>query len=54
MANGAGPEAMEGILGTTSWYWKLPSEENHQKGMAFVKKYEEKFNRYPSSAAASA
>jgi len=54
IADGAGPEAMEGILSTTSWYWKLPFEENYTQGMTFVKKYEEKFNRYPSTAAASA
>ncbi len=28
MADGAGPEAMEGILSTKPWYWKLPFEEN--------------------------
>jgi len=54
IAEGAGPEAMEGVLSTTSWYWKLPFEENYAKGVTFVKKYEEKFNRYPSSAGASA
>lgn len=54
MAAGAGPEAMEGILSTTPWYWKLPFEENLSKGMDFVKKYEEKYQRYPSSSAASA
>ncbi|MEW6187258.1 MAG: ABC transporter substrate-binding protein [Thermodesulfobacteriota bacterium] len=54
MAEGAGPEAMEGVLSTTPWYWKLPFEGKHEKGMAFVKKYDEKYKRYPSSAAASA
>jgi branched-chain amino acid transport system substrate-binding protein len=54
IADGAGPEAMEGILGTISWYWKLPLEGNYTNGVTFVKKYEEKFHRYPSSAAASA
>jgi branched-chain amino acid transport system substrate-binding protein len=54
MAEGAGPEAMEGILGTTPWYWKLPFEANLEKGKDFVKKYEEKFQRYPSSSGASA
>ncbi len=54
MADGAGPEAMEGILSTKPWYWKLPFEENQVKGMTFVKKYEEKFDRYPSSSGASA
>jgi branched-chain amino acid transport system substrate-binding protein len=54
MADGAGPEAMEGILSTTPWYWKLPFDENQEKGRVFVKKYDEKYNRYPSSAGASA
>ncbi len=54
IAEGAGPEAMEGIISTISWYWKLPFEENYTNGVTFVKKYEEKFHRYPSSAAASA
>jgi branched-chain amino acid transport system substrate-binding protein len=54
MADGAGPEVMEGVLSTTPWYWKLPFEENQAKGMAFVKKYEEKYDRYPSSSGASA
>jgi branched-chain amino acid transport system substrate-binding protein len=54
MADGAGPEAMEGILSTTPWYWKLPFEENQVKGMTFTKKYEEKYDRYPTSSGASA
>jgi ABC-type branched-subunit amino acid transport system substrate-binding protein len=54
MAEGAGPEAMEGILSTIPWYWKLPFEANDNKGIEFVKKYDEKYKRYPSSAAASA
>jgi len=54
IADGAGPEAVEGILSTTAWYWKLPFEENYTQGVTFVKKYEERFHRYPSAAAASA
>jgi branched-chain amino acid transport system substrate-binding protein len=54
MAEGAGPEAMEGVLSATPWYWKLPSELNQAKGMAFVKKFEEKYKRYPSTSGASA
>lgn len=54
MAVGAGPEAMEGVLSTTPWYWKLPFEENQVKGKDFVKKYVEKYERYPSSSGASA
>lgn len=54
MADGTGPEAMEGILSAMPWYWKLPFEENQVKGMDFVKKYEKKYDRYPTSAGASA
>jgi branched-chain amino acid transport system substrate-binding protein len=54
MAQGAGPEVVEGILSTTDWYWKIPFDDNYTKGMDFVKKYDEKFKRYPSSSAASA
>jgi branched-chain amino acid transport system substrate-binding protein len=54
MAMGAGPEAMEGILSTTPWYWKLPFEQNYSQGIAFVKKYEEKYKRYPTTSGASA
>jgi ABC-type branched-subunit amino acid transport system substrate-binding protein len=54
MAEGAGPEAMEGVLSATPWYWRIPSEENYPKGIAFVKKFEEKHKRYPSTSGASA
>jgi branched-chain amino acid transport system substrate-binding protein len=54
MAEGAGPEAMEGVISATPWYWKLPMEKNYPKGIAFVKKFEEKYNRYPSTSGASA
>lgn len=54
MAQGAGPEAMEGILSATPWYWKLPFDEKYAPGTAFVKKYEEKYKRYPSTSGASA
>jgi len=54
MAESAGAEAMEGILSTTPWCWKLPFDEHYPKGIEFVKKFEQKFERYPSSSAASA
>jgi len=54
MAEGAGPEAMEGVISATPWYWKIPIQENFPKGAAFVKKFEEKFKRYPSTSGASA
>ena len=54
MAEGAGPEAMEGVISATPWYWKLPFEENYSKGIAFVDDFEAKYNRYPSTSGASA
>jgi ABC-type branched-subunit amino acid transport system substrate-binding protein len=54
MAEGAGPEAMEGAISATPWYWRIPFEENYPKGMAFVKTFEEKYKRYPSTSGASA
>lgn len=54
MAEGAGPEAMEGVIGAVPWYWKIPFDENYPKGIAFVKKFEEKYKRYPSTSGASA
>lgn len=54
MAEGAGPEAMEGVLGTLPWSWKIPSDKGYQKGIAFVKKFEEKYKRYPNTSGASA
>lgn len=54
MAQGAGPEAMEGIVGTTPWIWNIPFKYNYPKGIAFVKKFEEKYKRYPTTSGASA
>jgi len=54
MAQGAGPEAMEGIIGATPWMWSVPFKYNYPRGMAFVKKFEERFNRYPTTSGASA
>jgi ABC-type branched-subunit amino acid transport system substrate-binding protein len=54
MAQGAGPEAMEGVIGTTPWIWSVPFKYNYPKGMAFVKKFEAKYQRYPTTSGASA
>lgn len=54
MAQGAGPEAMEGIIGATPWMWSVPFTYNYPRGIAFVKKFEERFNRYPTTSGASA
>lgn len=54
MAQGAGPEAMEGIIGATPWMWSVPFKYNYAKGISFVKKFEERYNRYPTTSGASA
>jgi ABC-type branched-subunit amino acid transport system substrate-binding protein len=54
MAQGAGPEAMEGIIGASPWMWSVPFKYNYPKGIAFVKKFEERYNRYPTTSGASA
>ena len=54
MAEGGGPEAMEGVISATPWYWKSALEMNNPKAAAFIKKFEEKYNRYPSTSGASA
>lgn len=54
MAQGAGAEAMEGIIGATPWMWNVPFKFNYPKGIAFVNKFEERFKRYPTTSGASA
>jgi ABC-type branched-subunit amino acid transport system substrate-binding protein len=54
MAQGAGPDAMEGIIGTLPWIWNVPSTYNYPKGIEFVKKFESRYQRYPTTSGASA
>jgi ABC-type branched-subunit amino acid transport system substrate-binding protein len=54
MAQGAGPEAMEGIIGTLPWMWNVPVTYNYPKGIAFVNTFEKRFQRYPTTSGASA
>ena len=54
MAQGAGPEAMEGVIGTLPWIWNVPFTYKYPKGMDFVKKFEVKHQRYPTTSGASA
>ncbi len=54
MAQGAGPEAMAGIIGATPWFGEIPFTNNYQAGKAFVMKFESKYQRYPTTSAASA
>jgi branched-chain amino acid transport system substrate-binding protein len=54
MAQGAGPEAMEGVIGTLPWIWNVPSTYNYPKGIEFVQKFESRYQRYPTTSGASA
>lgn len=54
MCEGAGPEAIEDVIGASPWYWKIPFEDNYPRGKEFVKKFEDKYKRYPSESGASA
>ena len=54
MAEGAGPEAMEGVLSATPWYWKEALALNNPKIETVLKKFEAKYNRYLSTSGASA
>ncbi len=54
MAQGAGPQAMEGIIGTLPWIWNVPFIYNYPRGKAFVARFESAFGRYPTTSGASA
>ncbi|WP_285961057.1 ABC transporter substrate-binding protein [Pseudomonas tohonis] len=50
----AGPDLMQGVLGTEPWTWRVPALEKSQRGMAFVEAFKARYQMYPSSSAASA
>ncbi len=54
MAETAGPEAMEGVMGTISWCWNVPYDYNYTRGKEFVESFAQYYGKYPSSGAASA
>ena len=54
MAERAGPDVMEGVVGTLPWTWKVPSVFNYPRGRAFVDAFALRFRRYPSTSGASA
>ncbi|WP_339805024.1 ABC transporter substrate-binding protein [uncultured Marinobacter sp.] len=49
-----GPTLMEGIIGAAPWFWTLPYEHNHTRGIEFVEAFTEAYDMRPSSPAASA
>lgn len=54
MAENAGPEAMEGVIGAAPWTWEVPYKYNYPRGQEFVEKFADRYVTYPSSSAASA
>lgn len=54
MAKEAGPSAMEGIVGSLPWFWKVPFIYNHDRGSKFVADFSERYLTYPSSSSATA
>ncbi len=54
MAERAGAEAMERVVGTLPWTWKIPYLFGYERGKAFVDEFVRRYNRYPGTSAASA
>lgn len=54
MAKEAGPYAMEGVIGTLPWTWSVPYKYHYQGGIDFVEAYAKRYDKLPSTAAASA
>lgn len=54
MVEQAGPALMSGVIGTDTWTWRVPEREGNDRGKRFVAGYIERYQGYPSSAAASA
>ncbi|MGB1092227.1 MAG: ABC transporter substrate-binding protein, partial [Oceanobacter sp.] len=49
-----GVGALQGVISTVPWCWRLPTQFGNQKGIAFVEKYAQQHRVYPSSSAAAA
>jgi len=54
MAESAGPQVMEGVVGALPWCWQVPYKYNYARGQKFVEDFSAKYNRYPSTSGASA
>ncbi len=54
MAVGVKPPPTVGVLGAVPWYWEVPYKYNFKKGIAFVKAFEEKYQKPPGSGGATA
>jgi ABC-type branched-subunit amino acid transport system substrate-binding protein len=45
---------MSGVIGAVPWFWKVPYQYDYSRGKEFVENFARRFNRYPSTSAASA
>jgi ABC-type branched-subunit amino acid transport system substrate-binding protein len=54
MAGDAGPENMQGVIGSLPWSWQIPFIYDYPGGKRFVEAFEKKYNRYPCTSGASA
>lgn len=49
-----GPSIMVGVLGAEHWLWRAPEVEKSGAGLAFIKNFNDRYDLYPASGAASA
>ena len=54
MAERAGAQAMENVVGTVPWTWRIPYLYGHERGIRFIEAFVDRYRRYPSSSGASA
>jgi ABC-type branched-subunit amino acid transport system substrate-binding protein len=54
MAEEAGPQAMEGVLGALPWAWNIPYRYDFEGGQRFVEGFAARYGRYPCTSGASA
>lgn len=54
MAERSSARAMEGVVGTLPWTWRVPYLFNHKRGQEFVEAFTARYRRYPSTSGASA
>jgi len=54
MCEGAGPEVMEGIVGTSDFNWKAPFAHEYENGKLFVRRFVDRYGRYPCWGASKA
>ena len=50
----AGSEAIEGVIGAMPWLWQVPYRYQYRRGILFVEQYKKRYNKVPTSSAASA